>query len=190
MVLFDVRVSVHSIDSLPWCRLTLVSESCPKNVSIFRLTPPTMLPIRPAMDHVEEGRTCAHSCRKKHADLENALLVTARACKLLDSSLVILLFPKPQSHFLFAIDPGLDCRFMIQVLFGYIAAIIPSLIRLSTSSASLYVRWYRSSPRAVDLRMRKSLMCRSCARLDQPCHDSPPSHNTQDESPTTSLLKT
>jgi hypothetical protein len=60
MVLFDVRVSVHSIDSLPGCRLTLVSKSCPKNVSIFRLTPPTMLPIRLAMDHIEEGRTCAH----------------------------------------------------------------------------------------------------------------------------------
>jgi hypothetical protein len=30
------------------------------------------------MDHVEEGRTCAHSRRKEHAGLESALLVTAR----------------------------------------------------------------------------------------------------------------
>jgi hypothetical protein len=50
---------------------------------------------------------------------------------------MILLFATPQSHFLFAIDFGLDCRFMIQVLFGYIAAIFSDLIRLSTSSASL-----------------------------------------------------
>jgi hypothetical protein len=125
---------------------------------------------------------------REREGLESALLVTARARKLLDSSLMILLFPTPQSHFLFAIDLGLDCRSMIQVLFGYIAAIFPNLIRLSTSSAFLYVRWYRSSPRAVALRMRKSMMCWSCARLDQQSHDSRPSHKLQDMSPTTSLL--
>jgi hypothetical protein len=64
IVLFDVRISVHSIDSLPECYPTWVSESFPKIVSIVRLTPPTMLSIRLAMDHVEEGRTCAHNCRQ------------------------------------------------------------------------------------------------------------------------------
>jgi hypothetical protein len=33
----------------------------------------------PAIGHIGEGRTCAHSCRKEDAGLESALLVTARA---------------------------------------------------------------------------------------------------------------
>jgi hypothetical protein len=103
MVLFDVRFSPGGIASLPWSCLTLESESFPMSVSKVRLTPPTKLLTRPAMDHIGRGRTCIHICRKGYAALESALLVTARTRKL-DSSLMFLLSPTPLSRVPFGID--------------------------------------------------------------------------------------
>ena len=50
------------------------------------------------------------------ADVESALLVTARDRKFVDSSLIFILFPTPLSHLLFAVHLDLSLPLMIRVL--------------------------------------------------------------------------
>jgi len=107
---------------------------------------------------------------QKGTESESALLVIARTRKLLDSSLMILLFPTPLSHLLSALDLDLRLPFPIRVLPSHIAA--PLISYTYRHRLLPCVLFCRSISRTVAIRMRKSSMCWSCARWNHQSHDS------------------
>lgn len=170
IVLFVGQRSVRSIASLAGCRVTLVSESFPRNSSIFRFAPPMMLPKIAAIDHDEQERTCAHDLSQTRSGLESALLVTARTRKLLDSSLMIYCSRRRCLTSCLTLILTCDCRFRIKS-FEYPAAshsphvtisIICFLV-LHVVSLNISDRCYPDAE-VIDV----LVMC----RLVQPCHDS------------------
>lgn len=111
--------------------------------------------------------------------LESAVFVTARTRKLLDSSLINLLFPTPQFHFLAAKRRSLSLVVGSSTIESIVATCLDKFTSLTTSSPC--VLCYRPTPRTVAIRMRKSLM------FDQSCADIRSKSMTRNEESSTCM---